>query len=63
MKEAHEEVNRLEGEVQALQRLFMEAQGQNEALERGNRENQRENVSLHSEIQRSQANAARQKKK
>ena len=41
----------------------MEAQGQNEALERGNRENQRENVSLHSEIQRLQANAARRKKK
>ncbi len=59
LKEAHEEVGRLGGEVLALQRLLAEVQDNNDALEQGNRENQRENTRLHEEIRRLQANAAR----
>lgn len=59
LKEAHDEVSRLEGEVHALQQLLVEVQDHNDALEQGNRENQKENTHLHEEIQRLQANAAR----
>jgi hypothetical protein len=41
-------------EVQVLQRSFVEAQVRSDALERGNRENQSENIRLHEEIHRLQ---------
>lgn len=59
MAEAHEEVERLEADIQVLQQRLGEALDTNDALERGNRENQAENTRLHQEIRRLQANAAR----
>lgn len=45
LAEAHEEVERLEANIQVLQQRLGEAQDTNDALERGNRENQAENTS------------------
>ena len=59
LAEAHEEVERLESNVQVLQQRLDEALYTNHALERGNRENQAENTRLHEEIHRLQANATR----
>ena len=58
MAEAHEEVERLETNIQVLQQRLGEAQDTNDALERGNRGNQAENTRLHQEIRRLQSNAA-----
>lgn len=55
--EAHEEVERLEANIQVLQQRLSEALDTNDALERGNRENQAENTRLHMEICHLQTNA------
>jgi esterase/lipase len=47
LAEAHEEVERLETNIQVLQQRLDEALNINHALERGNRENQAENTRLH----------------
>jgi len=63
LAEAHEEVERLETNIQVLQRRLIDAQVTNDALERGNRQNQAEQIQLHDEIHRLQTNAARRNKK
>jgi hypothetical protein len=62
LAEAHGEVDRLESNIQVLQQRLGEALDANDALERGNRENQAENIRLHEEIHRLQ-NAARRTRK
>ena len=62
MTEAHGEVDRLESNIQVLQQRLDEALDTNDALKRGNRENQAENIRLHEEIRRLQ-NAARRTRK
>ena len=59
LAEAHEEVDRLESNIQVFKKNLNEALDTNSALERGNRENQAENTRLHQEIRRLQVNAAR----
>ena len=59
---AHEEVERLEANLQILENRFEEVQDTNNALERGNRENQAESIRLHEEIRLLQ-NAARRRTK
>ena len=63
MAEAHGEVDRLESNIQVLEQRFGEALDTNNALERGNRENQAENTRLHKEIRRLQDAACRTRKK
>ena len=63
LTEAHEEVERLETNIQVLQQSLDEALEANRALERGNRENQAESICLHKEIQCLQANARRRNTK
>ena len=62
LTEAHGEVDRLESNIQVLQQRLGEALDTNDALKRGNRENQAENIRLHEEIRRLQ-NAARRTRK
>ena len=62
LAEAHGEVDRLESNIQVLQQHLGEALDTNNALERGNRENQAENIRLHEKIHRLQ-NAARRTRK
>ena len=62
LAEAHGEVERLESNIQVLEQCLGETLDTNDALERGNRENQAENIRLHEEIRHLQ-NAARRTKK
>lgn len=63
LAEAHGEVERLESNIQVLEQRLGEALDTNDALERGNRENQAENIRLHEEIRHLQTNAIRRTRK
>ena len=59
--EAHEEVDRLEEENRSLKQLVQSLTIENEALERGNRMNQSENIQLHEALQRLRRNTKKRK--